>query len=168
MPRRPQGGHPGGPPAAGERPAGTPAPATETADGAPARRPIRLLDTLPEQLAAVEAAARAAADGTAGEELLPLLRGLVRRYRGPLRERLVALGSSAAEGALPPERAAELVELVGQIRGGSRPRRPTARRAARATPPVTDGPPPDPLLAPAGSLKGVGPRLAERLAAQGV
>ncbi|MBN1772835.1 MAG: ATP-dependent DNA helicase RecG, partial [Deltaproteobacteria bacterium] len=84
------------------------------------------------------------------------------------RERLVALGSSAAEGALRPERAAELVELAGQIRGGSRPRRPAARRAARATPPATDGPPPDPLLAPAASLQGVGPRLAERLAAQGV
>jgi ATP-dependent DNA helicase RecG len=168
MPRRPQAGQPAPAGEPGIVPPGPPEPDLEATATTAARRPTRLLDTLPEQLAAVEQAARALADGTPGEELLPLLRGLVRRYRGPLRERLVALGSLAAEQPLPPEQAAELVELTGQIRGGSRPRRTAARRSARATPATADGPAPDPLLAPAGSLKGVGPRLAERLAAQGV
>jgi len=144
--------------------AAAPPEATETAG---VERPIRVLDTLPEQLDAVEAAARAVVQGAASEELLPLLRGLVRRYRGPLRDRLVALGSNAAGGALGPEGANELVELAGAIRGGSRPRRPPARRADRAKPAMRE-PPADPRLAPVGSLPGVGPRLAERLAAHGV
>lgn len=141
--------------------------APEAPEALVAGRPIRLLDTLPEQLEAVEAAARAVAQGTWSEELLPLLRGLVRRYRGPLRDRLAALGSEAAAGTLGPERATELAELVDAIRGGSRPRRTAARRADRPTP-ATREPPADPRSAPVGSLPGVGPRLAERLAAHGV
>ncbi|NMC72302.1 MAG: ATP-dependent DNA helicase RecG [Myxococcales bacterium] len=169
-PRPPGGGARGSaraaaPPQAAPR-GGDPAP-PEAAAGPVAGRPIRLLDTLPGQIDAVEQAARAVAQGAPSDELLPLLSGLVRRYRGPLRDRLVALGSDAAAGTLEPERAAELAELACAIRGGSRPRRAAPRRAERSTP-ATREPAADPRLAPVGSLPGVGPRLAERLAGHGV
>jgi len=129
----------------------------------------RMLAELPEQLDAIDRAAKAMQGGASGEELLPLLRGLAARYRGPLRDRLVALGTRAAAGA-ELDVAPELAELVQQIRGGSRSRRsrrvaspPSHPRKSEAT-----EPPADPLTAPAGTVRGVGPRLAERLAAQGV
>jgi ATP-dependent DNA helicase RecG len=138
--------------------------------GAP---PMRMLPTLPEQLEALERAAQAAG-GTAGagstDDLLPLLRGLVVRYRGPLRERLVELGTrTAADG--PAATITDLLAVIGEIRTGSRPKRarkPSSEKRPKPVPPEAGGPPVDPLTAPTGSIKGVGPRLAERLLGLGV
>ncbi|MBI5486777.1 MAG: ATP-dependent DNA helicase RecG [Deltaproteobacteria bacterium] len=132
------------------------------------RARVRTLPTLPEQLEAVDRAARALGDGETADDLLALLRGLAVLYRGPLRERLVELGTRAAEG-LPSAVAGDLTDLVGEIRKGSRSKvRGTGRAKAEAKRPAVAAEPADPLTAPAGSIRGVGPRLAERLAAQGV
>ncbi|MBI5500457.1 MAG: ATP-dependent DNA helicase RecG [Deltaproteobacteria bacterium] len=130
--------------------------------------PVQTLPTLPEQLEAVERAAGAIGDGGASDDLLALLRGLAVLYRGPLRERLVKLGTRVAAGEARVA-SGDVASLVRDIREGSRPKRTRSEgrkvREKRAEEPAA---PVDPLLAPVGSIRGVGPRLAERLAVQGV
>jgi ATP-dependent DNA helicase RecG len=131
--------------------------APESRSAAPPRPPEEWLPTLAEQIAAAEAAI---ADGR--ERLLPLLRGLARRYRGPLRERLIEAGKGMVE---EDRGAAEaLRDVLAAIREGGRGSR--GRKAAAPVRPADL--PSDPLLAPTRTVRGVGPRLAERLARLGV